>query len=108
MQDSNQPDQEETKRQQFIASKEAEIQKAVKAKRFATSEDGSIVLDLLQEQMNGCLKKIAGIAYKDDHAGYLYELGKLHQAQYLQNMLTREANKDVEQLKVVLDAAKSE
>jgi len=27
MQDSNQPDQEETKRQQFIASKEAEIQK---------------------------------------------------------------------------------
>ena len=95
--DTKQP--EDTKRDQFIASKEAELRKA---------EDGSVVLDLLQEQMNGSLKRIGGTTFKDDHAGYLYELGKLHQAQYLQNMLTREASKNVEQMRTIISAAESD
>lgn len=96
-----------TERDKYIAGLEAKITKIGRAKAFKESDTGKLILELLQEESNAVLKRVAGKTYVKDHDGYIYDLGQLHMATKLITMIGTNASADVETEKAKLDAAKS-
>lgn len=95
-----------TERELYIKGLEAKISKAGRAKQFIGSEAGALITELLQEEINAIVKRIGGRKYLDDQKGYAYELGGLHLAQRILNVLNNEARTDTEPLKEKLKEAK--
>lgn len=97
-----------TEREIYIQNIENKIRKAGRAKRFLADENGGLVTEYLTNEINIILKRIGGKTFMADQQGYVYELGALHLAQKILNMLNGEANTDTDTLKAKLDEAKSE
>ena len=83
-----------SERDKYVKNLEEKIRKAGKAKRFLDNEDGSIVTEFLQQEINTLVKDIGGTKYLNDHQGYVYKLGQLNLAQKLLNMLNSNAAVD--------------
>lgn len=97
-----------TEREIYIQSIEDKIRKAGRAKKFLADENGGLVTEYLTNEINIILKRIGGTKFVTDQQGYVYELGALHLAQKILNMLNGEANMDVDALKSKLEEANSD
>lgn len=97
-----------SEREAYIQNLEDKLRKAGRARRFLDDENGSLVTDYLTEQINIILKRIGGKTYMSDQQGYVYELGALHLAQKILNMLNSEATINTDALKEKIKEAKSE
>lgn len=96
----------ETEREKYIAGLEAKLRKAGKAKRFIGSEDGTIVTEYLQEQINSLIKVIGGKAYIDNHNAYVYDTGQLAMAQKLLNVIN--STVDIDDINNKLEEARND
>lgn len=97
-----------TEREQYIKSIEDKIRKAGRARRFLADENGALVTEYLVNEINTILKRVGGKTYLSDQQGYVYELGALHLAQKMLNMLNGAASTDTETLEKKLTEAKSD
>ena len=96
----------QTEREKYISDLEAKLSKAGKAGRFVGSEDGAIVTEFLQAQINSLVKTIGGKTYLNDHNGYVYDTGQLAMAQKLLNIIN--ATVDVEDINNRLKEAQND
>jgi hypothetical protein len=102
------PSTEPTERDKYITNLEAKLKKAGKARRFLDHEDGSIVTEWVQEQINVLLKQVAGKGLLDKPSEYAYTVGQLHGYQKLLTMLNSEASTDGKELQAKLEAARTD
>lgn len=102
------PNTEPTEREKYIANLEDKLRKAGRAQRFTKSEDGGVVTEYLEAQINAIVKNIGGTKYINDHSLYVYDTGQLAMAQKLYNMLLGEAATDTADLNAKLEAAKND
>jgi len=96
-----------TEREKYVEGLQVKISKAYKAKRFKEADEGKMIIELLQEQSNVIVKRLGGTTHMNDHQSYVYDLGQLHFAQKIINLINVEASKDVTKLQESLDAAES-
>jgi hypothetical protein len=96
----------QSEREKYIAALEAKLQQAGKAKRFVDSEDGAIVTEYLQAQINNLIKVIGGKTYINDHNAYVYDTGQLAMAQKLLNTIN--STVDVEDINNRLTEARND
>ena len=97
-----------TERELYIQNLEDKIRKAGRARRFLADENGGLVTEYMTNEINIILKRIGGKTFMTDQQGYVYELGALHLAQKILNMLNSEANTNTDSLKEKLEEAKLE
>lgn len=97
-----------TDRDLYIEKLQNKLQKAGKAGRFLKGEDGSIVTEFAQEQINGLLKLIAGKSLLDKPTEYSYSVGQLHAYQKLLQSINSDAGTNTQELKNNLEAARND